>query len=288
MAIAISAAYVTHANGVPKPTVPIVEGRVEADAVNAIQAAGYVAEVQYVDSDGTPSGVVASMDPSGAAEMEPGATVVLVVSRGPRLVEVPNFAPIKVEDAEASGASAELEVNVAVEYSDSVPAGEFLSQGTAPGAWVVHDSTVDVVYSAGPEGLEIPNVVKMLKADAIAALEAVGLQVKVAKTSSDSVAKGKVAKQSPQAGADGHRTDTVKIWVSTGPAPQATSSYTSRDAMYAMHGMTESQARSYAKAHNIVLTVKHPAAHVSGYKGKVFTSTCDATTPIKCTVEISL
>ena len=60
--------------------VPDVAGLGEADAIKALDRAGYEIFSEYASTDGVAAGIVVSSDPPGGTNLDPGATVHLVVS----------------------------------------------------------------------------------------------------------------------------------------------------------------------------------------------------------------
>ncbi|MEO8221609.1 MAG: Stk1 family PASTA domain-containing Ser/Thr kinase [Specibacter sp.] len=99
----------------PKPVpVPAVAGKTEADAVAALKAVGLVAAVapERANSLTVPNGSVISQTPA-SGNLKAGDTVTLTVSKGPRLVEVPNLVGKQV--AAATKALEDLGFKVTVE-----------------------------------------------------------------------------------------------------------------------------------------------------------------------------
>jgi serine/threonine-protein kinase len=119
----------------PEPAnVPFVEGLQEDDAVAQIENAGLDAEVRR-ENDDAPEGEVISQDPPGGTEVEPGDTVVIVVSRGPEEREMPD---VRGEDADNAEAQLEDEygLNVTQEQADescAQPPGTVCEQDPQPG-----------------------------------------------------------------------------------------------------------------------------------------------------------
>jgi membrane peptidoglycan carboxypeptidase len=67
--------------------VPGVVGQTEAEATTALEAAGFVVSVESAESATVPEGVVISQNPGDGSDAPPGATVTIVVSTGPPVVE---------------------------------------------------------------------------------------------------------------------------------------------------------------------------------------------------------
>jgi serine/threonine-protein kinase len=77
----------------PEPIpVPNVVGQDEADAKDAIEAAGLKADVarEEVFDRNIPEGAVVSQSPANGT-LTRGATVTLTISKGPRMVDVPSY-----------------------------------------------------------------------------------------------------------------------------------------------------------------------------------------------------
>jgi serine/threonine-protein kinase len=96
-------------------------GRSQDDAVAALDELGLVADVQEEFSDDVEAGIVIGTDPGAGAEAERDSTVIVVVSRGPDLVTVP--------DVSSVGTLAEA---VALLEAEGLVAGDV--QGPAAGA----------------------------------------------------------------------------------------------------------------------------------------------------------
>ncbi len=121
--------------------------------------------------------------------------------------------------AEASIVAAGLVVgNVTTAYSDTVPAGDVISQNPAGGTEVEIGSAVGIVVSLGQP--IVPDVVGMTEAAATAAITAVdNLTVNVTNEYSDTVAAGLVISQNPAGGAAVAIGSAVEIVVSLGSQP---------------------------------------------------------------------
>ena len=98
----------------PQPIpVPDVRGQKQADAVDAIEAAGLKAVVadETVNHRTVPKGAVVAQDPA-SGNLTRGGTVTLTISKGPRLVEVPSFVGEQVDDARKALEELGFEVKV--------------------------------------------------------------------------------------------------------------------------------------------------------------------------------
>jgi len=137
---------------------PDVVGRTRAEAETAITGAGLtVGFVAEVFSGTVPAGRVISQNPPAGTPTQWGTAVGFVVSRGPA-ISVPDLAGMTQAAAEAALAGAGLSVGaVTDENSDTVPAGQVISQNPAAGANAVSGSAVDFVVSLGSAPVSVPD-----------------------------------------------------------------------------------------------------------------------------------
>ena len=201
--------------------VPDVTGQDQASAEADLIAAGLaVGNVTTASSDTVPAGDVISQNPAGGASVAPGTAVDLVVSAGPAPVLVPDVTGQDQASAEADLIAAGLAVgNVTTASSDTVPAGDVISQNPAGGASVAPGTAVDLVVSAGPAPVLVPDVTGQDQASAEADLIAAGLAVgNVTTASSDTVPAGDVISQNPAGGASVAPGTAIDLVVSSGPA----------------------------------------------------------------------
>ena len=132
-------------------------------------------EKQYSD---LPAGVVLSLDPKAGTELKPGDTVTLVVSKGKAPITMPNVVGKNVNDARAELQALKLTVLEQLKDS-SEPAGEVLAQTPTEGSGVDKDAEVKLEISKGPPFVVMPRVVDQPCQQAKAALESMGLKVRV-------------------------------------------------------------------------------------------------------------
>jgi serine/threonine-protein kinase len=207
-------------------TVPTVVGEKEADALTVLDGAGLIPSVEYTNDDEIPEGIVISTDPGAQGRIENGGTVVVTVSEGPRMSEVPNVVDAMRDEAENTLAELGFPLGEITEtYSDTIPAGQVISMTPAAGETVRHDTPVALEVSGGPEPITFPDVRGMSEADAVAELGRYALDVSIERARTDDAPKGEVYLQSPEAGADGRRTDAITITVSEGPPLVTVSDY---------------------------------------------------------------
>jgi eukaryotic-like serine/threonine-protein kinase len=94
-----SAVTLVVSRGIQKIPVPSVVGMRRADAVVKLQQLGFVVSHSRAYSSTVATGVVISSTPAAKSVVPKGSTVALVISRGPRTVEVPNVVGESIADA---------------------------------------------------------------------------------------------------------------------------------------------------------------------------------------------
>ena len=200
-------------------TVPGVVGMAQADAEADITGAGLtVGIVTQEYSDTIPAGEVISQDPLVGVSVVIGSAVNLVISLGQQMVTVPGVVGMAQAEAEAAIAGANLTVGtITQEYSDTVPAGDVISQDPLAGVSVVIGSAVNLVISLGQQMLPVPNVVGMTQTDAEAAITGAGLTVAtITQEYSDTIPVGNVISQDPLAGVSVVIGSAVNLVISLG------------------------------------------------------------------------
>lgn len=183
-------------------TVPKIEGHDRASAVSALEQTGVGYALTSVHHDVVARDSVISTEPVGGTEVRRFNTVLVTVSLGPELFTVPDVTGLDRQQAESELREQDLAIGVVSEdYSDAVPLGAVLSQSPEAGEALRRDRPVDVVISAGPERVTIPDVTGMTLDEATAALESAGLQVEVREILGGLFGgRGRVLNQSPGAG----------------------------------------------------------------------------------------
>ena len=135
-------------------------------------------------------------------------------------VAVPNVVGQSQANATSAIDDAGLTVGtVTSEASDTVPAGNVISQSPAAGSMVSSGSSVDFVVSLGPASIVVPDVVGFSRTVAEDRIAAAGLAVGAVTERADStVPAGDVISQSPDAGVLAAPGSDVDLVVSLGPA----------------------------------------------------------------------
>ena len=139
-------------SGVGEVSVPDVKGLDETSAINKLQDNGFKYSRDYANSDTVASGQVISQTPDVGAKAKKGDSISIVVSQGKAPVVVPKVVGKSETDArnELSGAGLTV-TSVTKENSDTVAAGNVISQSIADGKYVDAGSNISLVISDGPK-----------------------------------------------------------------------------------------------------------------------------------------
>ena len=202
---------------VPTHTVPRLEGRTEQQARSAVAELGWKIDVRFQRKDNTTAGEFITTIPPPGESLKEGKTLVLVVSRGNPLVDLPTKLEGKTRaEAEAAVRAAGL-VPVFTEVFDEKIAKDIVM--TAPKVeQLPKGSEVAMKVSAGPKPRIVPDGLEGGTFEqAKKALEAVQLKAKKVEVFSDDVKKGRVVGTAPAGGAEVARGGTVEVQVSKGP-----------------------------------------------------------------------
>ena len=197
--------------GLPKHRVPSV---VELDFVKAeemLTGAGLqLGEVTRRFSD-RPKGTVVAQRPEGG-RLEWGSEVHLVVSKGPKPIEIPNVVGLQLEEAQIELEKLGLFVTFEEVFDAKVDAGKVIMTNPEPGQTIPKGSEVLLTVSKGEKlrSMRMPDVRGKTIDAATAQLEKMGLNVRV----QDACGGGQiVAETDPQAGVKVTEGDTIALFV---------------------------------------------------------------------------
>jgi beta-lactam-binding protein with PASTA domain/predicted Ser/Thr protein kinase len=199
-----------------KKDVPRVTGKQLVAARALLERAGFEVQTERVRSS-QPFDQVIDQDPNPGEQAEDGSTVTLEVSDGPGTVLVPPVANLRQGQAIKDLEDAGLKVTVDSEPSDKVKKDFAIRTVPREGAEVTKGTRVRLLVSSGPEQVAVPDVTGLSRDSAETRLRDEGFGVSVAEQESD-VPEGDVISQSPAAGTELTRGETVTITVSTGRA----------------------------------------------------------------------
>jgi beta-lactam-binding protein with PASTA domain len=197
-----------------KRDVPRATGKQLVVARALMERAGFEVETERVRSS-QPFDQVVDQDPNPGEQAEEGSTVTLEVSDGPGTVLVPPVANLRQGQAIEELEDAGLKVTVDSEFSDKVKKNFAIRTVPSEGKEVTKGTRVRLLVSDGPEQVAVPAVTGLSRESAEARLRDDGFGVSVTEQESDEP-EGDVIAQSPAAGTELTRGETVTITVSTG------------------------------------------------------------------------
>jgi eukaryotic-like serine/threonine-protein kinase len=203
--------------------VPIVVGLTQVTAENVATTLRFVPLIVEQYSTTVEKGLVASQSPEPMAEVTPGSTLVIVVSKGaaPAKKAVPNVVGKTQAAAQKALADAGFPNEVLSVYNAKVAKGNVIAQTPAASTSALVGSKVQLVVSlgAGTGSAKVPAVKGRSEADANKAIQAAGLKVRRVAQYSGTVARGVVSAQFPDAGTTAAAGSEVLIVVSLGAEP---------------------------------------------------------------------
>ena len=130
----------------PKPVkVPDVRGLEKDKAVEVLDARGFSVVIEETFSTNVERGRVIGTDPIAGTALQPGRTVVLRVSLGPRFFDCPDFVGMTIDAARQLAERIGLRLNPV-----QVPGGdgnEIVSQQPLAGSRVEYGQTIDAFYA---------------------------------------------------------------------------------------------------------------------------------------------
>jgi eukaryotic-like serine/threonine-protein kinase len=177
-------------------------GTPQGEAVEEVEEAGFVAQVEKVNSDSVEAGLVIRSDPPGGTTATRGSTVVLTVSKGQKLATVPVLAgtqrSVAVQQLRGRGLVPGVE-----EEESAKPAGQVIRQSPSAGSELPRGSSVTIVVSEGEEKASVPNVIGNERREAVEAVREAGLVPVVQEQPTEVEAQvGRVTDQFPPPGSE--------------------------------------------------------------------------------------
>lgn len=180
--------------------VPDVAGQTAARASELVADAGLKPVRVGRTSTEVPRGVAISSAPAAGAEVEPGSTVTIDVSRGSGTQSVPALIGLTEARAGEELAGLGLEARIVRQADDGVPEGVVSAQNPGAGVEVAEGATVTVTVSSGPAPVAVPDLVGETVSEASALLRRFGLALgTVSEEPGDGESAGLIVAQDPPA-----------------------------------------------------------------------------------------
>lgn len=198
---------------------PDVSNRPASEAQAVLAGLGLSSRTEEAFDDNIGNGLVVRSEPEAPAMIRKFQPVVLVVSKGPELFEVPNLLQKDVGAATEDLREIRLTLGQVTEaYDETVAAGLIVAQEPRADDQVRRGTPVNLVVSLGPEPIDVPVVTGMSQDEAVQELADAGLRASIApETVYDrDVPAGAVAAQRPDSGRL-NRGDAVALTISRGP-----------------------------------------------------------------------
>jgi serine/threonine-protein kinase len=141
---------ITVSLGAAELSVPNVAGRSVEEADSMISEAGFNVTHSYELSETVEKNYVIRTDPEAGVMAASGSTIKIIVSNGPKEVQVPDIKNLTEEAAVSTIESLKLAVGeVKREPSDTVPEGRIISQTIDPSASVPEGTPIGFTVSTG-------------------------------------------------------------------------------------------------------------------------------------------
>lgn len=183
-----------------------------------IERNGWSVEYSTTRSDGSVPGEVLTQTPAAGTQLEEGVgAIVLVVSDGVLLRDVPVLEGLTLAEADETLSEQSLQIgNVERSFDEIVAEGLVISSSAEPGVQAETGDRIDLVLSAGPEPRLVPNLVGRTQAEAEAALSELGLVAVIAEDYSDTIPAGQIISTDPLPDVAIDRDASVTLTVSLG------------------------------------------------------------------------
>ncbi len=210
--------------GVLKPvitndTVPDLEGYSLAEARQVADKKGWrirIAQERYDNK--IPEGVIIAQSPKMGERLARGGIINVVISKGKRMVKVPNLVGLSVFEAQENLAKIGLKGVVQRQmYDDNYRKGVVISHDPSPNVMVTPGKKIYLVVSKGPKTTKVPNLLGLTREEAAKVASSYGLSVVVTSNEySDKYPQGCIASQIPLAGRIVERGTSIKVVISRG------------------------------------------------------------------------
>ena len=204
---------VTISKGPERYAMPDVVGQELSQARSAIESTHLaVGQVKEDWSESVEAGQIISVSKSAGDLLPPGTRIDLVVSKGRQPITIKDHRGTDADQAGRELKKQGFTVEVSEEHSDTVAAGQVISQDPASGTGH-HGDTVKLVKSLGPEMVTVPDVARKRTDEAQKELEAAGFKVEVQNTSIFPAPLGFASGTNPAASSTAPKGSTVILYV---------------------------------------------------------------------------
>lgn len=208
--------------------IPDVTEMEYSKAEDELEAHKLVVEQELIYSEDIEEGLVVKSDPKAGRTVLEKSSVTLYVSQGKEKVVFEDYVGRDYSQIEQLLKDAGYDDVIAIEKHSDQPVGEITSQiqPTPDTEGVPSETRAIFEISKGPELVSLNNLRGMTEKEAKDYLESHKLKMNVIEANSDSIPKGEVIKQDPQAEAALEEGATVDVTISIGPVDKPPKSHT--------------------------------------------------------------
>lgn len=201
-------------------TVPEVVNLEEDEAVSKLREIGLEADTsRKTFSSDIQEGYVISQSTRAGEQLKEGYTVELTISKGPRLVMVPNIIHKSLTEGKIQLENANLTTgNIQYEFSD-LPQGTIIDQDPLAGSEVNFESEINLTISQGKEDKDVlvPNLLGLTLQEAQERLSSISLNVgDISYEESSEYEKDKIMTQSISPSSEVAENSIINITISQG------------------------------------------------------------------------
>jgi serine/threonine-protein kinase len=191
-----------------------VQGLSRQDATRTLEKHGFKVDMRSKPSKKVESGKVITTTPKPGALAKVGSTVTLVLSTGPKQVQVPGgLVGLTQSSAQQQLEAADFQVAIK-EVNDDAPVGQVIQVDPTGNSTVDEGSRVTLTVSKGPKQVDVPDVSGLPLDEARSKLKALKFKVALQLEDTGDPAQDKVVDtQSPEGGSQAHEGDTVTLVV---------------------------------------------------------------------------
>jgi eukaryotic-like serine/threonine-protein kinase len=202
-------------------TIPFVRGSPRAQAERRLKAAGFRVDVRREFNEDVAQNRVIETSPSERSRLERGRTVTLVISRGPRMVEVPDVVGEDRDDAERLLEARGLQVAFAEREDEQREPGTVLQMSPTGGTEAEKGATITLTVAKEPKQVEVPDVLGEEADDAARRVREAGFRVRRRDRRLETPeGHGVVLEQSPPAGEKRDKDSQVTLVVGVFKPPE--------------------------------------------------------------------
>ncbi len=200
-------------------TVPNLTGMTEEEVKQSCEANYLLYETKDESSAEIAEGLVIRQYPEAETEVDRGSSVKVIISTGPRILEIPDVTTMpEIEATKSLEAAGFVVSEVLYEFNDDYKKDIVYQQSPEAGIMAKEGTGITLYVSKGKDTVTVPYLINSTVDSARSALNEQGLILgEISYDTSASVAAGSIIKQSPSAYKDAERNTRVDITVSLGP-----------------------------------------------------------------------